>query len=819
MTWRQRTVGRSRWLAGPLLGLGLAGMVGLPARGAAQQPAPAGVSTATTDAQFRDAALAARAAAGADAVALWQDAYGAAQAQGSPESVTYACLGLAGALASAGELDRASDVAQLGLGAGGTSTRLSLLTLAADLGLARDRPQEASALLDEAGTLLEGAEAAARASFHGTRGDLHATLGLTDLAWLDFAEEREVLGPDHARVRWHELRFAAASMDFGGVGRFAQALLDEAGTPAPQRARAGFWRAMARARQRVQPNLAQRELAAAAADDGLDADARCYARAQLALLQIEAAELERARRVLAAIDPEREAGLSLPTKINVEVARAKLALHAAGARIDLEARRDALVALFEESLQRWRAVPPRAGGVGFLQLVERRDLLGALAALRLRLAPDAGPRAVLRDLLRVQACGSLARTLALPTGSVDAVVAELLPRDGGILVYQPSVVQSHVVVVTSDGVECVELGSDAQLLRQVGELRALLGDRASEPLQIRRAAERVAAWALPEPVRAKVRRWRALTVVGRRLLGGLPFEALPGEAEPWLGMELAIADLPSLPVGLWLAQRDDQWDGQRGAAAEPRADVGVVVASSPTDAARARWALPELPITASTVDGLLQPFAHPHPDRPRGSAATAGALARVAEQLSGALVLFAHGVYAPSRERPAGAALAPGDSAPDGVLWCDQAETIRFPPFVFLGVCGGSRATLRRGDDDSNHLGGAALRGGARAVAVADATLAVWATVALADAMLAEIAAGSAPAEALRVARCAVAASAPPGRRHPYDHAQLRLVGLGHRPLAVQPAPPGWPWVWWGLGAAVLSLLGWLGWRRRAVSR
>jgi len=166
----------------------------------------------------------------------------------------------------------------------------------------------------------------------------------------------------------------------------------------------------------------------------------------------------------------------------------------------------------------------------------------------------------------------------------------------------------------------------------------------------------------------------------------------------------------------------------------------------------------------------------------RGAEATRAALA---ERLAGARVaqVLAHGSYEEARERPAGMLLAAPDGAPGVFVGADEIEALDAPPLTVLTVCEGGRAPKRRGDAGAADLAGALLAAGTRARCVVQSAfdLDVESARAISARFHAALAAGDAPAEALRKARAAMARD--PRFADPFHHATMVAVGLAHEPL------------------------------------
>jgi len=190
--------------------------------------------------------------------------------------------------------------------------------------------------------------------------------------------------------------------------------------------------------------------------------------------------------------------------------------------------------------------------------------------------------------------------------------------------------------------------------------------------------------------------------------------------------------------------------------------------------------LPFLPFSAADREQLTRPYP---PGDVRTFIGTEATRARLeSEELcrSSVLQLFVHGVADPGRERPAGLVLAPAPGD-DGLLWCEDLARLHLPPLVVLSACGAARGPVRRGEDGLTNLGGAALSAGARCVILARGDLEVAATLKMMAVFHVRLRAGDSPAEALRLARKALAAD--PQWSHPFYHALLQVVGLGQEPI------------------------------------
>ena len=146
----------------------------------------------------------------------------------------------------------------------------------------------------------------------------------------------------------------------------------------------------------------------------------------------------------------------------------------------------------------------------------------------------------------------------------------------------------------------------------------------------------------------------------------------------------------------------------------------------------------------------------------------------------GCLHMVAHGAWDDDREIGSVLALHPDSTHSDGVLGAEHLERLTIvPPLVFLSACRAGDAYPRRGDGYYNTLAGPLLRGGARAVIQSRADLDYLAHQQLILAFHRALAAGAAPAEALRRARAALTEGGRDVRR--LAESRVQLVGCGVR--------------------------------------
>ncbi len=448
----------------------------------------------------------------------------------------------------------------------------------------------------------------------------------------------------------------------------------------------------------------------------------------------------------------------------------------------LEARARELELRAEEFLGRWSALTRRRGGRGVLHYGSRQTILAARIEAELALAEEGSlerAAAVAIDALgRGQLAGRLDPSAGDGSPDLDFARSELLPADGGLLLFLPAPQRSHLFAL--DAAECThhDLPGVARLdLLRYGLIEALqrdlaTGDEASAA-SVAAAGAELAGALLPEALQARLASWEGLLVVGLETLGYVPFGALRAGAGGWLGEAHPITHLPSLHLGRALANRRET--------AAPRAlDLLLYAAPSwgPDDrSAPLRWGAAE----EEEVAG-----AYPAERRRVRSGGGAARETLVSEALGDYAVLqvLSHGDYDSADERPPRLLLASSGDG-EGVFDCDDLEDLEAPPLVILSTCGGGRAPLRRGDDGGSHMGGAALVAGAQAVLLSKLDLGYGATRRISGHLHRALSRGRSPAQALWQARREMAEESPSSRF------LLHVVGLGFDPVPVAVAEQG----------------------------
>ncbi len=657
----------------------------------------------------------------------------------------------------------------------------------------------ALATLDELETALPAGPEGERLRLwiDAERGEVHSLMGLLDVAarFIDSVAQRtrelrkdglvyieEILSSRQreANLALNQERFAWT------IAHVDRCLADEelyALRPEATAVLAGI-RAEARAelerRDPTRPRLARDELSNVLAGDLPSLDSFKF---EVVLAEVlmragafDAAEqrLSAARSRIEAWKGMNDAGI-VPQNIALAAAEARLALARPGTeRATLEARLERLTRAFEDNLTVWASAPIRRGGLGYLHHHQRRGWLCLLVELHLRSASAEASELALETVLRAQAQGSYVRSLGTSTGTAADVKA-LATERGGFVVLLPGPDLTFAFLVDRERVRIETLAAD-HVLRDLAQDCGVSLARGAEGAWPTPESKALAQALFASEVGDALETWRELTFVGLELVGDVPVELLPTPAGVPLGRERALARLPSLPLGLHLAERE------RARPTSFTHDLALVAAPLPGPAVLERWSkAATIELSADDATWIAAPF---DPERVlvrTGRDATPAAV--FSEELLGGvrvLQILAHSVLDRSRERPVLLVLSADGEGAEGLVSCDDVEDLGVaPPLVLLASCQTAQGPLRRGDAATGHMGGAWLAAGARAVLLAPTDLSYVPTVRASGWIHRRLAQGASPAEAVRFARVQLAAERPDDRSADW----LQVVGLGHEPL------------------------------------
>lgn len=429
----------------------------------------------------------------------------------------------------------------------------------------------------------------------------------------------------------------------------------------------------------------------------------------------------------------------------------------------------ALEEAYRSVLNQWQSVPPRAGGIGFLQQSWRTHLLSTLILARVQASPDqAGARRALDDVLAAQAMGTRVRQLGLGPVDLASWQAERLGPGRGLLMLIPARDESHLFLVGHDQVL-------VQVLPPLGSLRALVAPVYRSLLSPERGADFKDWLAMRDALfDQEALAWlegrRELYALGFDRLAGLPLDFLPGPKERFLGETHAVSAISSLA----LEQSRCRRLGKSGSK-PPQFDLNLLVDPRPHGEEK----LVSLPFGDEELLLYSQAFQADRVNHVLPASIADFAPLDVFTR-SRITHLMAHGDYDTQRERGAVLRFASSDSDLPAFFGSRELEGRRASGVVILASCNAARAPERIGDDALAHLGGALLDAGASCVILTRHPVQFQATVELFALVHERLAAGDSPAEALRFARAALSrASSVEHRRDAFRRASFQVLGAG----------------------------------------
>ncbi|MBK7878660.1 MAG: CHAT domain-containing protein [Planctomycetes bacterium] len=444
----------------------------------------------------------------------------------------------------------------------------------------------------------------------------------------------------------------------------------------------------------------------------------------------------------------------------------------------LTRRRDELVETLGSAVEKFKVLDLWRGGHGILSNGDMRGLLGELIELERLLAPGAaGVERAFEHLLSIEKASTLVRKLGASPADLARVRGTLLAgrSDHAVLHYLFGPVRSYVFYVDSKSVECFPLASRDELESLLLEVEAELSippaaAQSKGPARALKSTQAFSERMLPAELCTKLLRCDRVTIIGREMLGNVPFEALLLGSGPRLGLHLAVADVPSASVGALLVERARTL-GSASPSGGARSAALVGMPKGP------RWSL-----ASSSAEAMLAPFDAKARHVALGERATRSALDEGA-RFARLLVVLTHGKQNWERVDPA-TLLLQGET-PSETVWIGASELSTFssPELVVLLACGADVEPARRGDAGSAGLAGTLLSGGARArcVILGSFDLDSGAATTLGRLLNEALVGGADPASALRQARKTMAAR--PEFADPFYWGLLRAVGAGHETL------------------------------------
>ena len=509
----------------------------------------------------------------------------------------------------------------------------------------------------------------------------------------------------------------------------------------------------------------------------------------------------------------------LPTMLKAETlaAAARAGIVAEESVERLSERRRSLGPALDAVYDDIAAQPPRAGGVGLMGYRIYRMALATLVDLHLAIDGDAGTERVLESLFRAQGLHSLARLSGADRFAATQVQQDLVPPEGGILVFFPAEDACHLLAIDSERI----LHSHTGGILGIRELSAPFTDRLRRsptdlsPSQRKERATRLETQArklfetlIPKDIRPVLAEWDSLLFVGSDYLRGLPIESLIDSSGASLGLTKSIAHLPSLPLGLHLLEL-----AKARANVAPSNDLFLVGDAVSNGRPKSGYgAKAAFRMSATEREHLRAPFPRSRVRELLGEDATLARLEALKASETRLMHLVTHGVRDDARETSRGLLLTPTQHH-DGSLFDRDVVNLPRADLVILSSCASGQGPWRGGDDKSATLIGAFLREGATSVLAATSAMELTPTLELTSAFQAEIAAGRLPANALLQARNRLVKA---GFDDPYYYGLMQITGTGHTPLFPRPHA-GKPFGQLALGLAAALVAGLLArwWYRR----
>ncbi len=645
-----------------------------------------------------------------------------------------------------------------------------------------------------------------RAQFELMRAQTYLDLGLPDRAWSSIELSKQAARDARSQVALDnailvEVTLLLASDRAEDVVRLLQPK-PSSGSAArsrtlPSRLQLRYGIALAD-RARVAPEIASNAAAViegVLADPTLSTDERRIAHMAMVDFEFRKGDLKSSRQHLDAARVElahlleaQDAGARPREEAEIEAFASHL-LRAE--KFDMESGQRQLVVLrdaFHRFTAQLKRIDVRPGGVGFLHFSTRRFILNELIELSIAVDGNAkGTEAALEELIAVQELGSLSRSFQQPPVSAAEVREVMTRRGNGVLVFLPDYHRTLILAFDAKSADLCVVAAAQGTWRPIVD--QWLHELSSSPTDMdektrkrnldaieslgQQVAER--AQLMPAQLRERLASWKSVTIVGADPMDGLPFECLPLEGKQTLGLRFAVDRAPSLPVVVQLEKR-------RIAHARPSPKQGglwlVAAPLMPEWAEKRLQNLPRIPFSDANRAALQGPYPQLDHSYFFAEQATRAALEDPRLEFASVLQLTVHGIDVAGRERPAALVLRPMSREDDGLLDCDEVESLKhMPDTVVLSACGAASGELRYGEDGLNNLGGAFLRAGASCVVLSSQDLQVQATQALMEIFHQRLCAGDTRAESMRAARAGLALN--PRFSHPFYHSFVVVVGLG----------------------------------------
>ncbi|MEZ6003296.1 MAG: CHAT domain-containing protein [Planctomycetota bacterium] len=358
------------------------------------------------------------------------------------------------------------------------------------------------------------------------------------------------------------------------------------------------------------------------------------------------------------------------------------------------------------------------------------------------------PESALAWILGTQVSGSLARSMELTSPTAEVLRRTLLASGEAVLYFHVGAFHVSAVLIDGSQARLFRLHSTRGFPAAVRSVHSTFlawhHDPATVPPDWEQAAQVLSGILLPAELREALESLDPSTLYLTGYLDDryLPWEALPWSDDQTFGERFALAYLPSMVVGVGLAER---------------AQTGLPV--SPT---LAQLLVTDEPLTGGRLDfdvnqqSLLEAYGNPGDSWDHvvffGQEASAAAL--TAPHVPGAALIhvLTHGQEA-KEGIPSQTLLMP-DGAGGQTEWTyANFDTPLQGSTILLSACAPAAAVPRRGDDGRHHVPGAMLAAGAPTVICSTLPTRFRASQAIDREILAALADGQNPAQALRTMR------------------------------------------------------------------
>jgi hypothetical protein len=425
-----------------------------------------------------------------------------------------------------------------------------------------------------------------------------------------------------------------------------------------------------------------------------------------------------------------------------------------------------------EFLSHWSGAPARGGGLGYLHIAERHQLLQELIELELAVGGEAiGASQALQHVLDAEQQSTLSRRMRIKPTDVEELRRELTDSRAGLLVYLPSRDRSFVFALDTRGVRLFHLDAE---FRARGPCHALAAAaqsavraaRGIEEPELVAAAADCARVMLPAALEEHIAAWRDVLVVGIDDFGYVPIELLPARGGGTQGTRRAISYCATGAMALTLQRAPTPGTGHARLLLAPDVEGS------------------ELPLSDSEMHDLVSAVSRDS-EILAGADAVASRLSLAADEKVTLLYVFAHGTHDATSERPGVLLMSPSSSS-TGNVRAEDVEAMNEPPMVLITACQVGRAPMRRGDGGRSDLAAAFIHAGAQVVVLPTCDLEAAATVRAVPRILRSLTSGMQSAEALRSVRAELIAEHDPGAA--LQAHLLHVVGRGRLSLPPQEA-------------------------------